>query len=69
LHEQNENVDLEDAAVDFAEHYSQRLDRRLLNAVKQAVTEFLDGETLKPMIATFVSEPHSDDEETSDAPK
>lgn len=63
LHEQDENVDLEDAAVDFAEHYSERIDKRLLNAVKQAVAEFFDGETAKPMIATFTSEPHSDDKD------
>lgn len=63
LHEQNEEVDLEDAAVDFAEHYSQRFDKRLLNAVKQTVQEFLDSETLKPMIGTFLSEPHNEDKE------
>jgi len=69
LHQQNENVDLEDAAVDFAEHYSKRLDKRLLNAVKQAVTEFLEGETLKPMIGTYASEPHPEPEEKTDEPK
>lgn len=53
LHEQDEDVDLEQAAVDFAERYSQRLDKRLLNAAKQAVTEFLEGETLKPMLEMF----------------
>jgi hypothetical protein len=65
LHEQNENVDLENAAVDFAEHYSERLDKRLLNAVKQAVHEFLDGEMLKPMIGSFLSEPHHADKEAN----
>jgi hypothetical protein len=53
LHEQDQDVDLEQAAVDFAERYSQRLDKRLLNAAKQAVTEFLEGETLKPMLEMF----------------
>lgn len=63
LHEHDENVALEDAAVDFAEHYSERFDKRLLNAVKQAVQEFLDGETLKPMIGTFLSEPNPEPKE------
>jgi len=66
LHEQNENVGLEDAAVDFAEHYSERLDKRLLNAVRQAVAAFLDSETFKPMIGTFVDEPHKADKENND---
>lgn len=65
LHEQNENVELEEAAVDFAAHYSQRLDKRLLNAVKQAVNEFLDGESLKPMIGTYLSEPHKPNKDVS----
>ncbi len=69
LHEQDESVALEDAAVDFAEHYSQRLDKRLLNAVKQAVMEFLDSEALKPMIGTFLSEPHPDDKEPPNEPE
>ena len=68
LHEQDEHVDLEDAAIDFAEHYSERIDKRLLNAVKQAVMEFLDGETFKPMIATFTSEPHPEEKESNDEP-
>ena len=63
LHEHDETIELEDAAVDFAEHYSERIDKRLLNAVKQAVAEFLDSETLKPMIATFTSEPHPEEKE------
>lgn len=70
LHEQDENVALEDAAVDFAEHYSERFDKRLLHAVKQAVHEFLDSETLKPMIGTFFSEPHNEvKEENNDVEK
>jgi len=68
LHEQDENVDLEDAAMDFAEHYSERIDKRLLNAVKQAVNEFFDTESLKPMIATFTSEPHPEEKESNDDP-
>jgi hypothetical protein len=59
LHEQDENVGLEDAAVDFAAQYSQRLDKRLLKAVKQAVWDIIDVET-KPVVGTFVSEPHKD---------
>jgi hypothetical protein len=63
LNEQDNEVDLEKAALDFAANYSQRFDKRLLNAVKQAVSEFLEGDTLKPMIGTFLSEPAPDGEE------
>ncbi|MBI5032772.1 MAG: hypothetical protein HZB51_19785 [Chloroflexi bacterium] len=56
LHEQNENVGLEDAAVDFAAQYSQRLDKRLLKAVKQAVSEIIGVES-QPIVGTFLSEP------------
>jgi hypothetical protein len=45
LSERDGNVGLEDAAVDFAEHYSERVDKKLLRVVRQAVTEFLEGET------------------------
>jgi hypothetical protein len=68
LHEQNENVGLEDAAVDFATHYSERFDKRLLNAVKQAVTEFLDVET-QPVVGTFLSKPHQEDKDTNHEPQ
>jgi hypothetical protein len=68
LREQDENVALEDAAVDFAAQYSERVDKRLLRAARQAVTEFLEGETLKPMRGTFLSEPHPEDEAASDEP-
>jgi len=69
LREQNEDVDLEQAAVDLAEHYSQRLDKRLLTAVKQAVNEFLEGETLKPLVETLVPEPPTDLEEIRRVPE
>ncbi len=69
LNENGDEVDLENAAVDFAERYSQRLDKRLLNVVKQAVQEFLEGGTLKPMIGTFLSEPHSTDQAEDNASK
>jgi hypothetical protein len=59
LSEQDQNVDLEEAAVDFAEHYSQRFDKRILNAMKQAVTEFLDAQSLPPVIGTFASDPQA----------
>jgi hypothetical protein len=68
LHEQNQEVGLEEAAVDFAEHYSERFDKRLLNAMKQAVTEFLESETLKPVLGTFTSEPHPENKETDHEP-
>ena len=60
LNQQEGDVDLEHAALDFAANYSQRFDKRLLKAVKQAVSEFLDGETLKPMIGTILNEPAPD---------
>ncbi len=69
LNENGDEVDLENAAVDFAERYSQRLDKRLLNVVKQAVQEFLEGGTLKPMIGTFLNEPHSTDQAEDNASK
>ncbi|MEW5717499.1 MAG: transcriptional regulator [Chloroflexota bacterium] len=68
LHEQDQDVDLETAAVDFAERYSERLDKRLLSAVKQAVSDFLEGETLKPMIETLISESSADDKEDRHEP-
>ena len=68
LHEQDQDVDLEKAAVDFAERYSQRFDKRLLNAMKQAVSEFLEGETLKPIVGTFISEPQIENKEDKHEP-
>ena len=62
LREQDESVGLEDAAVHFAANYSQRLDKRLLKAVKQAVSEIIDVET-KPVVGTFLSEPHKESKE------
>ena len=69
LHEQDQDVDLEQAAVDFAERYSQRFDKRLLNAMKQAVVEFLEGETLKPMIESLLPEPTTDLDEIRRVPE
>jgi hypothetical protein len=68
LHEQDQDVDLEEAAVDFAERYSRRFDKRLLNAMKQAVSEFLEGETLKPMIGTLMGEPQTENKEDKHEP-
>lgn len=69
LREQDEDVDLEQAAVDFAEHYSQRLDKRLANAVKQAVAEFLEGETIKPLVETLIPDPPTDLKELRRVPE
>ena len=68
LHEQDQAVDLEEAAVDFAERYSQRFDKRFLKAMKQAVSEFLEGETLKPIVGTFIGEPQIEDKEEKHEP-
>jgi len=65
LSEQEENVALEDAAIDFAEHYSQRIDKKLLRSMRQAVVEFLGGEDLTPVEGTMASEPHHADKEQS----
>ena len=58
LREHDENVALEDAVLDFAEHYSQRLDKRLFRSVRQVVTNFVGSAELQPVIGTMVSEPH-----------
>ncbi len=63
LSQQNAQVGLADAAIDFAKQFSHRLDKRLIKAVKHAVREYLEGETLKPMIGTFVNEPHTTDKD------
>jgi hypothetical protein len=68
LHEQDQDVDLEEAAVDFAERYSRRFDKRLLNAMKQAVSEFLESEMLKPMIGTLMGEPQTENKEDKHEP-
>lgn len=67
LREQNESVGLEDAAIDFAAHYSARLDKRLLNAVKHAVAEWLAGESPKPLLGTLVDEPRPAEKESHHA--
>jgi hypothetical protein len=41
LREHDERIGLEDAAIDFARNYSQRLDKRLLRSVRQAVTNLI----------------------------
>jgi hypothetical protein len=57
LNQQEQTVALEDAAVDFARNYSNRLDKRLLRTMRQAVTEFLSSDDLPPVEGTMVSEP------------
>jgi hypothetical protein len=59
LREQDENIAIEEAAVDFAAHYSQRLDKRLVRSVRQAVASFIgDSDERLPLIGTMASEPH-----------
>ncbi len=63
LHEHDTRIELEDAAVDFAQHYSERADRKLIRTVRQAVAEFLGSiEPMPPLIGTWASEPHPDEE-------
>ncbi len=62
LSEQNDAVDLADAAVDYARNFSERLDKRILRGVRQAVAEILGGEDAMPVIGTMASEPHKEKE-------
>ncbi len=66
LREQHKDVDLEDAAVDFAERYSERVDKRALRALQQAVAEFLGGESLKPMGEPILDESSGEGKELPD---
>jgi hypothetical protein len=50
-------VALEDAAMDFAQHYSERLDKKLIRAVREAAEEFLGKSDWLPLIGTLASEP------------
>lgn len=67
LSEQEENVALEDAAIDFAENYSERIDKKLLRSVRQAVAEFLGGEELFPVEGTMASKAHHVDGEQNES--
>jgi len=58
LNEGTGSVALEDAAMHFAQHYSQRLDKKILRGVRHAVAEILGGEFLPPLIGTMADEPH-----------
>ncbi len=63
LSQRDENIALEDAALHFAEHYSQRLDKKLLRGVRNAVSEILGGEGLLPLVGTMANEPHAESED------
>ena len=65
LSQQDESVVLEDAAIDFAQHFSERIDKKLLRQMRRAVAEFLGGEDLMPVEGTMASEPHHRDEENN----
>lgn len=58
IKERDASVALQDAAVDFARHYSTRLNKRLLRSVRQVVTTFVGSAEPQPLIGTMVSEPH-----------
>lgn len=60
LSQRDENIALEDAALDFARHYSQRLNKKLLRGVRTAVIEILGGEGLQPLVGTMTGAPHAD---------
>lgn len=65
LSQRDEKIALEDAALHFARHYSQRLNRKLLRGVRNAVAEILGGEGLLPLVGTMTDAPHpslNDDE-------
>jgi hypothetical protein len=57
LNQGEENVALKDAALDFAQHYSERLDKKILRGVRNAVAEILGGEYLPPLVGTMTDEP------------
>ena len=55
-------VGLDEAATDFAAHYSERIDKKFLRGLRRALADFLGGEDLFPVNGTMTSEPHSDNE-------
>lgn len=58
LREQDESIALEDAALDFAQNYSTRVNKRLVRSVRNAMAGFLSGHAeLQPLVGTMVSEP------------
>lgn len=68
LHEQGAEMDLEQAALDLAEHYSERIDKKLLRGMRQAVFDFLEGNNLEPVEGTMTSEPHHPEEDSPNEP-
>jgi hypothetical protein len=46
LHERDENVDFESAAEDFAEHYSQRLDKKIGRGLRHAFAEWFGDQAV-----------------------
>ncbi len=68
LNAQGEEVDLEQAAVDLRENYSERIDKKLLRTMRQAVLDFLDGNSLEPIEGTMTSEPHHEEAESKNEP-
>ncbi len=63
LREQDESVALEEAAVDFAQNYSMRINKRLVRSVRNAMAGFLSGHAeMEPLVGTMVSEPHPPEE-------
>jgi hypothetical protein len=60
-------VGLDDAAMDFAANYSQRIDKKFLRGLRRAVADFLGGESLLPVEGTMTSEPHHADEEHNES--
>lgn len=62
LNEGEGTVALEDAVVDFAQHYSERIDKKVLRGVRHAVSEILGGDFLPPLVGTMGNglhmEPH-----------
>jgi hypothetical protein len=64
---EDENVALEDAAIDFAQHFSERIDKRLLRNMGRAVAEILGAEDQLPVEGTMASEPHHPHEEKNES--
>jgi len=68
LREQGAEVDWEQAAIDLQENFSERMDKKFLRGVRQAVLDFLDANNFEPLEGTMTSEPHHEETATKNDP-
>ncbi|MBI3538331.1 MAG: hypothetical protein HY070_12340 [Chloroflexi bacterium] len=52
LNQNNNEMELEQAALDFAQNFSQRLDKKLVRAVRHAVGDFLGNRDWLPLVGS-----------------